>query len=333
MGYASPNNIFPILMSKRKSIRFEMLTPKATVLRQDVWPFVLVYAALIYYYSGLEEENIILKLLLIAICFIHCLLFIFGHWSKRFRARIQFRTLYGPLESNLEKASCVFVTYEKEGQNTVHDIVDFCKEVNDDGDELYFFHFEQRKYYFNRNTATFERMKPKYKNCPLAEIYSHAGDRKGKAIYDFYDPNVLEIPIRPFWDIVRDHFMNPFSFFQLFSVFLWMLDDNRAFSLMIILMLFFSSFTQAIQRIKTLVSFRSMSLAPHYVNVYRADKWNRIPSYELKPMDIVLVEPGYKCKKLETERLSDSEFLAKCIPFSKHLPASFLRTEENNVSS
>lgn len=84
-------------MTKRKSIRFEMLTPKATVLRQDVWPFSVFYVGLLYYYSGLEDENIYLKLLLIAVCFLHCLLFIFGHWSKRFRASIQFRRLSGSI--------------------------------------------------------------------------------------------------------------------------------------------------------------------------------------------------------------------------------------------
>lgn len=31
--------------------------------------------------------------------------------------------------------------------------------------------------------------------------------------------------------------------------------------------------------------------------------------------------------------MTDSEFLAKCIPFSKNLPAGFLKTEENNVAS
>jgi hypothetical protein len=64
-------------------------------------------------------------------------------------------------------------------------------------------------------------MKPKFKHCTLKDIYKHAEDEKSKKIYEFYDANILEIPIRPFWDIVRDHFMNPFSFFQLFSVFLW----------------------------------------------------------------------------------------------------------------
>jgi cation-transporting ATPase 13A1 len=92
--------------------------------------------------------------------------------------------------------------------------------------------------------------------------------------------------------------MDPFSFFQLFSVFLWMLDENRVFSLMILTMLFMSAFTIAIQRIKTLVSFRSMSLAPHLIHVYRDQKWTKISSYELKPMDIILIEAGYKYKKI-----------------------------------
>lgn len=100
--------------------------------------------------------------------------------------------------------------------------------------------------------------------------------------------------------------MDPFSFFQLFSVFLWMMDENRIYSLMILLMLLVSAFTIAIQRIKTLASYRSMTLAPQQMNVYRDGKWFKTSSYELRPNDIVVVEPGYKNKKLEHHRLSDS---------------------------
>jgi hypothetical protein len=118
-------------MSKKKTIRFEMLSPLPTMLRLDLWPFLIVYAALIYYYCQLEDDSIYVKLLMIAICFIHCLIFIFGHWSKRFRAFIQFRRLRGTIASNLEKAGQVFIQYDKEGQNTVYEIVDFFKEENE----------------------------------------------------------------------------------------------------------------------------------------------------------------------------------------------------------
>lgn len=41
---------------------------------------------------------------------------------------------------------------------------------------------------------------------------------------EFYENNILEIPIRPFASIFRDQLIDPFAFFQLFSVFLWMMD-------------------------------------------------------------------------------------------------------------
>lgn len=97
-----------------------MVTPLPTVLRLDVWPFLLIYTALIYYYWQLEEDSIYLKLVMIAVCFIHCLIFIFGHWSKRFRAKVQYRVLKGKIADNLENASHVYIVYLKEGQNTVH---------------------------------------------------------------------------------------------------------------------------------------------------------------------------------------------------------------------
>ena len=67
------------------------------------------------------------------------------------------------------------------------------------------------------------------------------------------------------------------------------LDDNGGYSLMLLGMLIFSAYMIAVQRIKTLVGFRSMTLAPHYVKVYRNQSWESISSYLLKPGDIVLV--------------------------------------------
>lgn len=126
-------------MSKEKSISFEMVTPLPTPLRLDVWPFLLIYAGLIYYYNQLEEDSIYVKLVMIAVCFIHCLTFIFGHWSKKFRSKVQYRVLRGDIEANLEKASHVHIIEKKQGQNPAHDIVDFFKEENETGDVTPFF--------------------------------------------------------------------------------------------------------------------------------------------------------------------------------------------------
>lgn len=123
---------------------------------------------------------------------------------------------------------------------------------------------------------------------------------------EFYDNNILEIPIRAFGSIFRDQIIDPFAFFQLFSVFLWMMDDNRVFSLIILVMLFGSAYTISIQRIKTLVGYRSMTLAPHQTHVFEKGQWIVKSSYELVPGDIVAIQPGYQHKKSEYEMMSDA---------------------------
>ena len=98
-----------------------------------------------------------------------------------------------------------------------------------------------------------------------------------------YDDNVLDIPIRPFIEIFKDQIVDPFQFFQLFSVLLWTMDQNATYSLFLLMMLLFSAYMIAAQRIKTLVGYRSMTLAPHSVMVFRDNQWKSVSSYDLKP--------------------------------------------------
>jgi cation-transporting ATPase 13A1 len=114
------------------------------------------------------------------------------------------------------------------------------------------------------------------------------------------------IPIRPFGSIFRDQVIDPFAFFQLFSVFLWMMDDNRVFSLIILVMLVGSAYAISVQRIKTLVGYRSMTLAPHQTYVFKEGQWTLKSSYELLPGDIVAIQPGYQHKKSEFDMMSDA---------------------------
>ena len=104
-----------------------------------------------------------------------------------------------------------------------------------------------------------------------------------------------------------------------------MLDENGGYSLFILLMLIFSAYTISLQRIKTLVGFRSMTLAPHEVKVFRDGSWTNISSYDLKPGDIINIEAGYQHKKLPHESISDEEYLAQKIPFGSKLPSNIAR--------
>lgn len=97
------------------------------------------------------------------------------------------------------------------------------------------------------------------------------------------------------------------------------------FSVMILVMLVGTAYTMSVQRIKTLVGYRSMTLAPHQTHVLDNGKWLVKSSYELLPGDIVAVQPGYQHKKSQFDMISDSEFLAQAIPFGSKLPGKMMQ--------
>ncbi len=77
-----------------------------------------------------------------------------------------------------------------------------------------------------------------------------------------------------------------------------MLDSNVTYCIIILVMLLGSSYAISVQRIKTLIGYRSMTLAPHEVYVFENNKWIGKSSYELKPGDIISVTAGYQHKKV-----------------------------------
>lgn len=95
--------------TKEKDLSFQLMVPTLLPFRLDVWPFALIYSLLGYLYFSQEEDNIYIKLTIIGVLFLHCLLYIFGHWSQRIKALIQYSRIKGPLDKNLEKASHVFI--------------------------------------------------------------------------------------------------------------------------------------------------------------------------------------------------------------------------------
>ena len=76
-----------------------------------------------------------------------------------------------------------------------------------------------------------------------------------------------------------------------------MLDNN--FSVMIISILFsgFNALTLAAQKIRNLVTFRSLSLHPFMVYRLKNSRWEKISSKKLLPTDIVVIERGDRQSK------------------------------------
>lgn len=104
-----------------------------------------------------------------------------------------------------------------------------------------------------------------------------------------YGDNVLEIPVPKFWDLFAEHAVAPFFVFQIFCSGLWMLDEYWWSSLFSLVALVAFECTVVFQRQRTLNEFRTMSIQPFTVNVYRNHKWLETSTSDLLPGDVVSI--------------------------------------------
>lgn len=144
-------------------IDFQLLLPRPLLLRYDVLPFLLLYAGLLYVLFTFPDEGntyIYLRLTFVAVAFLNCkrvwhvgLTAIFGHWSKKVQGQTQYWQLKGDLQDNLDRASHVFVREKVPGYADSYGVCDLylqeLEAAHTYPPKLYFFYFQQRKFYYN----------------------------------------------------------------------------------------------------------------------------------------------------------------------------------------
>jgi manganese-transporting P-type ATPase len=109
-----------------------------------------------------------------------------------------------------------------------------------------------------------------------------------------------------FTELFREHAVAPFFVFQIFCVGLWMLDEYWYYSLFTLFMLVAFESTVVWQRQRTLNEFRSMSIKPYDLWVFRSNKWVEVQSDQLLPGDLASVgrtkeDGGVACDMLLVE--------------------------------
>jgi manganese-transporting P-type ATPase len=110
-----------------------------------------------------------------------------------------------------------------------------------------------------------------------------------EALHMKYGFNRFDIPMPTFMELFKEHLVAPFFVFQLFCVCLWFLDDMWYFSLFTLFMLLVFESTVVFQRLRNLQEFRSMSIAPYTIQVYRDRKWVETETDKLFPGDVVSI--------------------------------------------
>lgn len=206
-----------------------------------------------------------------------------------------------------------------------------------------FFSFQKRTYEYNANEHRFDKVQ-----YPTALPLSHyktvarkspMSDATIAMTTERYGSNRLEIPLPTFRELFQEALLAPFFVFQVFCIFLWMLDEHPFYSLMTLFMMLTFEATVVYSRLRSLRELRGMRNRPRTVNVYRNNKWVPVTSLDLLPNDILSVprssdpEEVVPCDLLilaGTAVVNEAMLTGESVPLMKEALADELDPEDVN---
>lgn len=268
-------------------------------------PFLSLYPVLLYAYHvkydqwlKSEEWTFMYTVLLLLL---HALSYLVTHWDVRAKALITSTSV-----SDLAMADCVRVLphpHKGEGE-----MLPLTRVVREGERDEYSFVYQADKYVLafpdskapttsitsspDIRERTFRRvLYPADARMPLCDLQNNRG-LSGVALARaerIYGGNVLNIPVPQFLDLFIQHAVAPFFVFQIFCVGLWLLDEYWFSSLISLFGLVAFECTVVFQRLRTLNEFRTMSIQPFHIHVFRNNKWTEVSTSELVPNDVVSV--------------------------------------------
>ncbi|ORY77669.1 hypothetical protein BCR37DRAFT_382557 [Protomyces lactucae-debilis] len=265
--------------------------PRPRILHPYVLPYIVLYPIWAYVYNykynewlGSEEWTFITIVTLITT---QSLLWLVGHWSIAAKAW----TRYSRASSIATAKSIKIVPAVDQGSPEIC-ALDSTQYAGEKEREISFT-FQKKKFIFDTDRKVFrEVIFPIDQQPSIAKYQGTSGLSSSKALETaerLYGFNRFDIPIPTFAELFKEHAVAPFFVFQIFCVGLWCLDEYWYYSLFTGFMLVAFECTVVIQRQKTLNEFRTMSIKPYPIMVYRLNKWIEVQTDELFPGDIVSV--------------------------------------------
>jgi len=277
---------------------FSFLKKRKTLERLDVLPFISLHSISIIIFATLEL-NYLLKIVLAAILvFSQLVVFFSKFWSESLRAKICFKEL-----PSIEQATHVKVDLKSQKFKMINR-TNICEIIRKSEFNLTYVQLEKVNFLYNENTKTFEKINYNIKK-KVKEFLDTQPIKTEENNYNLlrekFGQNTMKIPIPSFFSLYKEHIVAPFFVFQLFCILLWVFDDYGVQSAMTLMMLCIFEATVVGQRIINLVTLRKMRVPPHYINVYRGNKWERISSANLLPGDIVSVVDGTSYESIKEQ--------------------------------
>ncbi|KAF8664216.1 hypothetical protein AX16_000779 [Volvariella volvacea WC 439] len=252
-------------------------------------PFLSFYPLLAYAYFIKYDEWLVSEewtfLACVSLWGGHALSFLVTRWSTGAKAWVTTVKAH-----SVEDADCIrIIPQQHRGSG---EIVPLNKR-DPSNIETYSFSYQRDTYTLaSSSPIMFERLPyPSTSRPPLGTFSRPAGLSTSEIpnLLSLYGTNEFNIPIPSFTELFGEHATAPFFVFQIFCVALWCLDEYWYYSLFTLFMLIVFECTVVWQRVRTLTEFRTMSVAPYPIQVYRNGKWEEIQSDNLLPGDVVSI--------------------------------------------
>lgn len=269
---------------------FSFLQKRKTLERLDVLPFIALHSISIILFASLDIHYL-LKIVLAAILVLSQLIVFFSKfWSESLRAKICFKEVPSISSASHVKVDIQSLKFKMINRTNISEII-----RKPEFNNLTYIQLEKVNFLFNEQKQSFEKINfnTKLKIKEFLNVQPHKPQEKSFSLLcEQFGNNTMKIPIPSFFSLYKEHIVAPFFVFQLFCILLWVFDDYGIQSAMTLMMLCIFEATVVGQRIINLVTLRKMRVPPHFIHVFRADKWEKVSSAELLPGDIVSVVDG-----------------------------------------
>ena len=175
------------------------------------------------------------------------------------------------------------------------------------------------KMYLNTESGLFEK-----EHLPVGERLFHYIESVGLSASSspVAGDNSMDIPISSFFDLFKEHVLEPFFVFQLFCVLLWLLDEYWNYALMTLIMLILLESQLVNRRIRDLNELRkNIDIPIIQIYVYRQKKWIKTNSKNIYPNDIIAFdESNVPCDLVLLENsalVNESMLTGESVPILK----------------
>lgn len=264
--------------------------PLAT--RLDFLPFIFSYLALAYYVWAFAISQFASIALLVTLVILHILSFLMQHWSVRIKVFMSWITVTTVDEKRVEGDEIFALLQPREHRGKT-----LLAPLKIDDSKRIYFEFQKRTYEYNAQLNVFEKVAYPTK-LPIEQYMIAARTTNGLSgdvilhTMRRFGSNRLEMPAPTFAELYKESLLAPFFIFQVFCIFLWLLDEYWRYSLLTLVMMLIFEATVVSGRLRSLRELRGMRNPTLDINVYRNKKWMSITSLDLLPGDIVSVARG-----------------------------------------